>query len=151
MLVFLFRSSDNLANAYGIAVTGTMLVTTSLAYFVVRKLWGWPLWRALPVIGFFLTIDLSFLAANLIKVLEGGWVPLTMGAMAMIIMWTWVRGTDLLARKTQRDSIPTADLIRMLEKSKPQRVAGTAVFLTGDPNGRSVRPDAQPQAQQGRA
>jgi KUP system potassium uptake protein len=139
MLVFLFRSSDNLANAYGIAVTGTMLVTTCLAYFVVRKLWGWPLWLALPVIGFFLTIDLSFMAANLVKVLEGGWVPLTMGALAMIIMWTWVRGTDLLAKKTQRDSIPTVDLIRMLEKSKPQRVAGTAVFLTGDP---TVAPSA---------
>ncbi|MBB4197434.1 potassium transporter Kup [Rhodoblastus sphagnicola] len=133
MLVFLFRSSDNLANAYGIAVTGTMLVTTSLAFFVVRKLWGWPLWLAIPVIGFFLTVDLAFMAANLIKVLEGGWVPLTMGAMAMVVMWSWVRGTDLLHKKTARDSIPTADLIRMLEKSKPHRVAGTAVFLTGDP------------------
>ncbi|MCW2282972.1 KUP system potassium uptake protein [Rhodoblastus acidophilus] len=134
MLVFMFRTSDNLANAYGIAVTGTMMVTTSLAFFVVWKLWRWPLWLALPVIGFFLTVDLAFMAANLIKVLEGGWVPLSMGALAMVVMWTWVRGTDLLAKKMQRDSIPTADLIRMLEKSRPQRVAGTAVFLTGDPN-----------------
>jgi len=134
MLVFLFRSSDNLANAYGIAVTGTMVVTTALAFFVVWKLWRWPLWAAIPFIGFFLTIDLAFMAANLVKVFEGGWVPLAMAALSMIIMWTWVRGTDLLAKKTHRDSIPTTDLIRMLEKSKPTRVPGTAVFLTGDPN-----------------
>ncbi len=134
MLVFLFRSSDNLANAYGIAVTGTMVVTTSLAFFVVWKLWRWPLYVALPFIGFFLSIDLAFLAANLVKVFEGGWVPLSLGALSMIVMWTWVRGTDLLAKKTHRDSIPTADLIRMLDKSKPTRVPGTAVFLTGDPN-----------------
>ena len=80
MLVFLFRSSDNLANAYGIAVTGTMVVTTALAFFVVYKLWRWPLWAAIPFIGLFLTIDLAFLAANLVKVLEGGWVPLSLGA-----------------------------------------------------------------------
>ncbi|MCW2282340.1 KUP system potassium uptake protein [Rhodoblastus acidophilus] len=134
LLVFLFRTSDNLANAYGIAVTGTMVVDTSLAFFVVWKMWRWPLWLTVPVIGFFLTVDMSFLIANLIKLLEGAWVPLTMGAFAMVIMWTWVRGTDLLHKKTQRDSIPTADLIRMLEKSKPHRVSGTAVFLTGDPN-----------------
>jgi KUP system potassium uptake protein len=133
MLVFLFRSSDNLANAYGIAVTGTMVVTTALSFFVVYKLWRWPLWVAIPFTGFFLSVDLAFMAANLVKVFEGGWVPLGLGALSMIVMWTWVRGTDLLAKKTHRDSIPTTDLIRMLEKSKPTRVAGTAVFLTGDP------------------
>jgi len=133
MLVFMFRSSDNLANAYGVAVTGTMIVTTGLAFFVVWKLWRWPLWLACAVTGFFLTADLAFMAANLVKVFEGGWVPLTMGALAMAVMWTWVRGNDLLHRKTQRDCIPTTDLIRLLAKSAPQRVAGTAVFLTGDP------------------
>jgi KUP system potassium uptake protein len=133
MLVFLFRSSDNLANAYGIAVTGTMVVTTALSFFVVHKLWHWPLWLAIPFTGFFLCVDLAFMAANMVKVFEGGWVPLGLGALSMIVMWTWVRGTDLLAKKTHRDSIPTTDLIRMLEKSKPTRVAGTAVFLTGDP------------------
>jgi KUP system potassium uptake protein len=134
LLVFLFRTSDNLANAYGIAVTGTMVVTTSLAFFVVWKLWRWPLVAAIPFIGFFLTIDCAFMAANLVKVLEGGWVPLSLGCLSMIVMWTWVRGTELLARKTHRDSIPTVDLIRMMEKSRPTRVPGTAVFLTGDPN-----------------
>jgi KUP system potassium uptake protein len=134
LLVFLFRTSDNLANAYGIAVTGTMVVTTALSFFVVWKLWRWPLWLAMPFIGLFLAVDLAFMAANLVKVLEGGWVPLTLGLLSMIVMWTWVRGTDLLAKKTHRDSIPTADLIRMMQKSKTTRVTGTAVFLTGDPN-----------------
>ena len=133
MLVFLFRSSDNLANAYGIAVTGTMVVTTSLSFFVVWKLWRWPLIAAIPFISLFLVVDLSFLAANLVKVVEGGWVPLSLGGLAMVVMWTWVRGNDLLGKKTHRDSIPTADLIRMLEKSQPSRVPGTAVFLTSDP------------------
>lgn len=134
LLVFLFRTSDNLANAYGIAVTGTMVVTTSLAFFVVWKLWRWPLYLAIPFIGVFLAVDFAFLAANLVKVFEGGWVPLSLGCLSMIVMWTWVRGTELLNRKTHRDSIPTSDLIRMMQKSKPTRVPGTAVFLTGDPN-----------------
>jgi KUP system potassium uptake protein len=132
-LVFAFRSSDALANAYGIAVCGTMVVTTSLAFFVVRGLWRWPLWLSILVIGFFLTIDLSFLAANLAKVLEGGWVPLALAGCSMILMWTWVRGAHLLEQKTHRDSIPTRDLLRMLERSKPTRVSGTAIFLTSDP------------------
>ena len=134
LLVFLFRTSSNLANAYGIAVTGTMVVTTALSFFVVWKLWRWPLASAIPFVGMFLTVDLAFMAANLVKVLEGGWVPLSLAGLSMIVMWTWVRGTELLARKTHRDSIPTTDLIRMMEKSKPTRVPGTAVFLTGDPN-----------------
>ena len=118
-LVFLFRSSSALANAYGIAVTGTMVVTTSLAFVVVWKMWKWPLPAAIAFIGMFLVVDLAFLAANLVKVVEGGWVPLLLAICSMIVMWTWVRGNMLLVRKTQRDSIPTADLIGMLQKSKP--------------------------------
>ena len=133
LLIFMFRTSDNLANAYGIAVTATMVVTTSLAFFVVWKAWNWPLWTAIIFIGFFLIIDVAFLAANFIKVLEGGWVPLLLAVAAMVTMWTWVRGTQLLFQKTHRDSIPTRDLIRMLEKSKPMRAPGTAIFLTSDP------------------
>ena len=79
-------------------------------------------------------VDLAFLAANLMKVVDGGWVPLLLGGCSMIVMWTWVRGTTLLAEKTHRDSIPINELIAMLEKSKPTRVPGTAVFLTSDPN-----------------
>ena len=92
-LVLLFRSSDALANAYGIAVTGTMVATTSLAFFVVWKLWRWPLWAALALTGAFLSIDVAFFIANLYKVVDGGWVPLTIGTGMFVVMWTWSRGT----------------------------------------------------------
>jgi KUP system potassium uptake protein len=129
-LVLLFKNSSALASAYGIAVTGTMVVTTAISFVVVWKMWKWPLWAALAFTGMFMIVDLAFLAANLVKVVEGGWVPLMLACCSMIVMWTWVRGNALLVKKTQRDSIPTLELIRMLEKSKPQRVAGTAIFLT---------------------
>jgi len=132
-LVILFRSSSALASAYGVAVTGTMVVTTALAFVVVWKRWRWPLWAALLLTGAFLSIDIAFLAANLTKIMDGGWVPLLIAGCSMIIMWTWVRGSHLLTIKTHRDSIPISDLIRMLNKSKPTRVPGTAIFLTSDP------------------
>ena len=132
-LVLLFRSSDALANAYGIAVSGTMVATTSLAFFVVWKLWRWPLWAALALVCAFLSIDVGFFVANLYKVLDGGWVPLALAAAMFIVMWTWSRGSDILNVRTHRNSIPTSDLVKMLEKSKPVRVRGTAVFLTNDP------------------
>ena len=133
-LVLLFRSSDALANAYGIAVAGTMVATTALAFFVVWKLWRWPLWAALTLVCGFLSIDISFFIANLYKVLDGGYVPLTLGGAMFVIMWTWSRGSAILTAKTHRDSIPMKDLIKMLEKSKPVRVPGTAIFLTSDPS-----------------
>jgi KUP system potassium uptake protein len=132
-LVLLFRSSDALANAYGIAVSGTMVATTALAFFVVWKLWRWPLWAALALTCAFLSFDVGFFVANLYKVVDGGWVPLTLGTAMFILMWTWSRGSAILMVRTHRDSIPMADLIKMLEKSKPVRVPGTAVFLTNDP------------------
>ena len=132
-LVLLFRSSDALANAYGIAVSGTMVATTALAFFVVWKLWRWPLWAALALVCGFLSIDIGFFIANLYKVLDGGWVPLMLGGSMFVLMWTWSRGSAILNAKTHRDSIPMPDLIKMLEKSKPVRVPGTAVFLTNDP------------------
>jgi KUP system potassium uptake protein len=131
-LVLLFKSSEALANAYGIAVAGTMVMTTSLAFFVVWKLWRWPLWQALALIAAFLSIDVGFFVANLYKVLDGGYVPLLLGTASFIVMWTWSRGSEILMEKTHRDSIPMADLLKMLEKSKPTRVPGTAVFLTND-------------------
>lgn len=133
VLVLLFKSSSSLASAYGIAVTGTMVATTALAFVVVWKCWHWPVWLAALFVSGFLAIDCAFLAANLMKIIEGGWVPLTIGSGSMVVMWTWVRGTRLLTQKLRRDSIPTPDLIAMLEKSKPMRVAGTAVFLTSSP------------------
>ena len=132
-LVLLFRSSDALANAYGIAVAGTMVTTTALAFFVVWKLWRWPLWGALALVCGFLSIDVGFFIANLSKVLDGGWVPLMLGSIMFIVMWTWSRGSAILSAKTHRDSIPMVDLIKMLQKSKPVRVPGTAVFLSNDP------------------
>jgi KUP system potassium uptake protein len=132
-LVLLFRSSEALANAYGVAVSGTMVATTALAFFVVWKLWRWSLGAALALICTFLSFDLGFFVANLYKVVDGGWVPLMLGAAMFILMWTWSRGSAILVARTHRDSIPMADLIKMLEKSKPMRVPGTAVFLTNDP------------------
>jgi KUP system potassium uptake protein len=132
-LVLLFRSSDALANAYGIAVSGTMVATTSLAFFVVWKLWRWPLWAALALTGAFLSIDVAFFTANLYKVVDGGWVPLTLGLAMFLLMWTWSRGSVILLARTHRDAIPMLDLIKMLERSKPVRVQGTSVFLTNDP------------------
>ncbi|MGJ0508437.1 MAG: potassium transporter Kup [Methylocystis sp.] len=133
LLVIAFRSSSALASAYGIAVTGTMVVTTSLAFVVVWRDWKWPLPLSVAFIAAFLVVDVAFLAANLLKIVDGGWVPLTLGACAMIVMWTWVRGAGLLNEKTHADSIPISELIPMLEKSQPMRAPGTAVFLTNDP------------------
>jgi KUP system potassium uptake protein len=132
-LVLLFRTSEALGNAYGIAVAGTMVVDTSLAFFVVWKLWRWSLAAAATLAGIFLVIDVGFFLANLYKVVDGGWVPLTLGTAMFILMWTWSRGSAILLARTHRDSIPMLDLIKMLERSKPVRVQGTSVFLTNDP------------------
>ncbi len=132
-LVVLFGSSSKLATAYGIAVTGTMVVTACLAFIVVWKRWKWPVWAAALLMTPFLVIDLIFLGANMVKLFEGGYVPLGIGAAFMISMWTWRRGSAILLAKTRRDDIPVLELISMLEKKPPQRVAGTAVFLTGAP------------------
>ncbi len=133
LLVLMFKTSSALASAYGIAVTASLVVDSCLAFVVVWKLWRWPLWGALVVTGAFLCIELAFFSANVVKVLDGGYVPMFVGASVVVIMWTWTRGTRLLEQKTRRDSIPLRDLMRMLEKSKPTRVSGAAVFLTSDP------------------
>jgi KUP system potassium uptake protein len=133
LLVGLFRSSSALASAYGIAVTGTMVVTALMAIVVIRRVWGWPLAGALALMLPFLFIDLTFLAANMLKVAEGGWMPLLLGAVVMTIMYTWRRGSRLLFEKTRKQEIPLAFLVANLEKKPPMRVPGTAVFLTSDP------------------
>jgi KUP system potassium uptake protein len=134
LLVGLFRSSSALASAYGIAVTGTMVVTTLMAIIVVRRVWGWPLVGALALMLPFLFVDLTFLTANLLKVVEGGWMPLALGALVMTIMYTWRRGSRLLFEKTRRQEMPLESLVKSLEKKPPIRVPGTAVFLTSDPS-----------------
>ncbi|KYH00215.1 potassium transporter Kup [Bradyrhizobium sp. DOA1] len=133
LLVLLFRSSSALASAYGISVTGTMVVTALMGFVVVWKVWRWSPIAAAALIAPFLFLDLTFLAANLLKVFEGGWVPLALGALMIILMYTWRRGSRLLFEKSRKLEFPLADLVAMLEKRPPQRVPGTAVFLTSDP------------------
>ncbi|HVI63749.1 MAG TPA: potassium transporter Kup [Bradyrhizobium sp.] len=134
LLVLMFKSSSALASAYGISVTGTMVVTATMAFVVVWKVWRWSPFAAAALIAPFLFLDLTFLAANLLKVLEGGWVPLALGTWVMLLMYTWRRGSRLLFEKSRKLEFPLADLVAMLEKRPPQRVSGTAVFLTSDPN-----------------
>jgi KUP system potassium uptake protein len=134
MLVALFRSSNALASAYGIAVSGTMVVTGLMAIVVVWKVWRWSLLAALALIVPFLCIDVIFLSANMLKVVDGGWAPLAFGTILMVVMYTWRRGTRLLYEKTRRLETPLEALVAMLEKKPPARVPGTAVFLTSDPN-----------------
>ena len=133
LLVMMFRSSSALASAYGISVTGTMVVTGMLAFVVVWKVWRWSPFAAAALVAPFLFLDLTFLTANLLKVVEGGWVPLALGTWVMLLMYTWRRGSRLLFEKSRKLEFPLADLIAMLEKRPPQRVPGTAVFLTSDP------------------
>ena len=133
LLVALFRSSSALASAYGIAVTGTMVVTAMMAIVVIWRVWRWPLLGALALMLPFLFIDLTFLAANLLKIVDGGWMPLALGTVVMALMYTWRRGSRLLFEKTRRLETPLESLVASLEKKPPARVPGTAVFFTSDP------------------
>ena len=132
LLVALFRSSSALPprdRGHG----NEMVVTGVMAFVVIRNVWNWS-WMATAALMLpFLFIDLTFLGANLLKVIEGGWVPLAFGGLVMVVMYTWRRGTRLLLEKTRRQEIPLNDLVRMLEKKPPLRVPGTAVFLTSTP------------------
>jgi KUP system potassium uptake protein len=133
VLVVVFQSSSALASAYGIAVSGTMVVTTTLAFVVVWKFWRWPLWLAVLVLAPFVLIEGIFFFSNLLKVLAGGWVPLLLGAILVVVMLTWRRGSRILLQKTRRSEVPLPSLIDNLESKPPHRIPGTAVFLTGDP------------------
>ena len=133
LLVGLFRTSSALASAYGVAVTTTMVVDGVLGFIVIWKLWKWkPLTAALLMVPLIM-VDTVFLTANLLKLLQGAWVPLVFGGCIVILIVTWRRGTSLLASKTRRAEVPLDTLIRSLEKKLPHVVPGTAVFLTSDP------------------
>ncbi|KFC66065.1 putative potassium transport system protein kup 2 [Bosea sp. LC85] len=132
-LVVAFRSSSTLAHAYGIAVTGTMVVTAIMAFFVAWRFWNWPIWLAVAVVAPFLLIDTIFLAANALKIPQGGWMPLVVGALLVTLMLIWRRGSRILFEKTRKAAVPLLELIEILRKSPPPRVKGTAVFLTSDP------------------
>ncbi|PBC12466.1 potassium transporter Kup [Mesorhizobium sp. WSM3859] len=133
LLVVGFGSSSALAAAYGISVTGEMLMTTILLFVVMRWLWKWQVATALALVVLFGVIDLGFFSANVVKVVEGGWVSITVASIMGLIMWTWIRGTRYLFDKTRRNEIPLDFLAANLLKKKPQLVSGTAVFLTSDP------------------
>lgn len=132
LLVVLFRSSSALASAYGIAVTGTMVVTGIMGFIVIWRVWKWSPFAAGLLMAPFLLFDLTFLAANLLKVFEGGWVPLAIGGAVMLLMYTWRKGSRILFEKSHKQEIPLEELVSMLEKKPPQRVPGTAVFLTSN-------------------
>ncbi|PZN97262.1 MAG: potassium transporter Kup [Alphaproteobacteria bacterium] len=134
VLLFTFQSSHNLTAAYGVAVTGTMLVNTLMAYSVITKKWKWPLWAVAATLIPFGFIDTVFLTSNLLKIPDGAWMPLVLGAALVLLMWTWVRGTQILTNKTRKDSLPLTDLIEMLRARPPHRAPGTAIFLTSDPD-----------------
>ena len=125
-----FGSSSKLASAYGVAVMGTMLVTTFLTFFVIRYGWGYPLWLCLAATGLFMAIDALFFSAALLKVLEGGWFPLALGAGAFFLMMTWRRGRELLFRQWNASSMPLDELLADLKREALRPVPGTAVFMT---------------------
>ena len=129
-----FGSSSRLASAYGVAVMGTMLVTSLLTFFVIRYDWGYPLWVCVGATAFFMLVDALFFSAALHKVFEGGWFPLALGAIVFTIMVTWRRGRELLHERLQGSSPPLEGFLKSLFLYPPQRVPGTAVFLTPSPD-----------------
>ena len=129
-----FGSSSRLASAYGVAVMGTMLITTWLTYFVVRERWGYPLWLCLAATGAFLVVDATFCAAAMHKVLEGGWFPLATGALLFALMATWRGGRDALLARLRSGAVPLGAFLQSLLASPPVRTPGTAVFLTATPD-----------------
>jgi KUP system potassium uptake protein len=133
LLVGIFKNSDALANAYGLAVTGTMSVTTALAAVVVRRLWKWSLARTLMLALPLLTVDLAFFSANSLKLLSGGWVPLAIGGAVILVITTWMRGARILGEKSRRDRIPMTDFLSALARRPRHHVPGTAVYLNADP------------------
>jgi KUP system potassium uptake protein len=135
LVVIGFHSSTALANAYGISVTGTMVATTMLAFFVARDLWHWPMWKALLVTGSFLVIDLTFLSANLSKFSQGGWLPLTVGIALALLITTWRKGREIFLAIRRENAMPLDEFIRSLSGSSVHRVNGTAVYMTAATDG----------------
>ncbi len=131
-VVGLFKTSSNLAAAYGVAVTADMIITSVMGFFVLWRVWGWSVWTTSLVIVPLLLIEQAFFTANILKVLEGGWLPLLMAVILFIVMWTWVRGYRILSQKIRREDTDLGWLARKLETKPPIRVPGTAVFLSAD-------------------
>jgi KUP system potassium uptake protein len=134
LLVLVFHTSSGLASAYGIAVSTTMVVDGIMGFVVIWKLWNWHAASAAAIIVPLVVVDTTFFSANLLKLLEGAWVPLLFGIAMAIMIWTWRRGSAMLIDKTRRTEVPLDDLIGSLEKRPPHLVKGTAIFLTSDPS-----------------
>ncbi len=133
LAVVMFRSSSNLAAAYGIAVTSDMLITTILTFFVIRYGWRYPLWLCISATSVFLVVDVTFWASNLLKLEQGGWFPVLIGAAMFTLMMTWKKGRALLNEKLKADSIDLKSFLEAVFVNPPTRVEGTAVFLTAEP------------------
>jgi KUP system potassium uptake protein len=135
LLVLTFRASSRLASAYGIAVTGTMAITSIIFFEVARTLWKWPLWRTLPLLALFLSVELPFFASNLFKIAEGGYVPILVGAFLFVIMLTWKHGRRIYADHLEALALPLDSFLRTLEEQCSIRVPVTGVFLTANQRG----------------
>ena len=133
VVALLFRNSDSLGAAYGVSVTATMVISTILAFFVIWRYWHWPLWKVIIVMVPLLLIEQAFFIANMLKVFQGGWLPLLIAVAISFIMLTWVQGSKALTKITRSSEADLSWLIRKLESKPPHKVPGTAVFLTGDP------------------
>ncbi|MEQ1639580.1 MAG: KUP/HAK/KT family potassium transporter, partial [Novosphingobium sp.] len=134
VLVLFFRSSSNLAAAYGIAVTGAMFIDTILLAAVLISLWRWPLWKALPLVAVFIVVDMAYLGANLLKVPQGGWVPLAIGLFIFTLLTTWSRGRALMRANMAEGTIPI-EVFAKSAHSSAQRVPGTAIFMASSAAG----------------
>ena len=135
LIVIGFRTSGALAAAYGIAVTMTMVITAMLLHVIMTERWKWPLPAALCVTAIFLTVDGAFLGANLLKVVQGGWLPIAVGVMGFTIMTTWKTGRRLMAERMTARSTPLEDFMHAIVTTPPLRVSGTSVFMTAQPGG----------------
>jgi KUP system potassium uptake protein len=135
ILVVEFKTSSNLAAAYGVAVTSTMVITTALAYFVARHRWGWGLPASLLVTAFFLVFDIAFFGSSLVKVPHGGWVPLVIALVIFALMTTWKRGREILSKRLAEVAVPVPEFLRRTETERPTRLRHAAVFMTGDKEG----------------
>lgn len=131
-IVFSFKTSSALAAAYGIAVTATMVVTTILAFVVARRLWHWSLPQAVLLFGFFLILDLAFFSSNLVKIADGGWVPLSIAGFVYLLMSTWKKGRRILSEHLKARSVSVEDFIVKIRERPPLRVPGTAIYMSGD-------------------
>ncbi|HEX7860179.1 MAG TPA: potassium transporter Kup [Verrucomicrobiae bacterium] len=134
-LVLGFRSSSNLASAYGVAVTATMAITSFLFYIAARRIWNWPRWKAGLLAAFFLAIELPLLGANLLKVHHGGWFPLVCAGLVFVLMATWKTGRGILGSRLRGSILPLDTFLTDIAQHPPHRVRGTAVFLNSNPNG----------------